>query len=269
VRSLAPRLDGVLAVVRRDADIYFSYRFRPLAQVVIGLFSVALFYYISRLVGSEQFPTPDDYFAYVVVGLVVLQGLTATMTLLPSALRTDLVAGSFERVAISPLGPAAGVASMTIFPMIVAVFAGTVTLAIAAVIFGLPLASTAPLAIPAALLAILAFLPFALLVAALVLVSKQAGNIGSLVVVGLSLAGGVYYPPELMPGWIRWVTDVQPFTPALETLRHLLTGAPTTDPPATELARLAAFAVLATPVAYRLLVLAVRACRRRGTLLEY
>jgi ABC-2 type transport system permease protein len=88
-------------------------------------------------------------------------------------------------------------------------------------------------------------------------------------VIALSLAGGVYYPPELMPEWIRWVSDVQPFTPALDLLRHLLVGSPATIPPGEAVVRLAAFAVLATPLAYGVLGAAVAACRRRATLVEY
>lgn len=32
-----------------------------------------------------------------------------------------------------------------------------------------------------------------------------------------------------MPGAIRWFTEYQPFTPAIQTLRGLLLGAPTGD----------------------------------------
>ena len=101
------------------------------------------------------------------------------------------------------------------------------------------------------------------------LVSKQAGNLGSLVVIVLSLAGGVYYPPELMPAWIRWVSEVQPFTPALELLRHLIIGTPIGGSPWLAAARLAAFAVLAARLAFLVLRSAVSHCCRRGTLVEY
>lgn len=263
-------LDGVLAIVRRDAGIYFSYRMRAAAQALIALLSLTLFYYVSRLVGTRTFPTPESYFAYVTVGLAVLHSLTATLALVPTNIRTELVAGTFERLVTAPLGPAAGIAAMTIFPALSALATGALTLLLAVAFFGLPLAGPSVLlALPAAILAVCSFLPFALLVAAVVLVSKQAGNLGNLVVVGLSLAGGIYYPPELMPHWIRWVTEVQPFTPALELLRHLIIGSPVSESVALEVARLAAFAVVATPLAYWLLVHAVTACRRRGTLVEY
>ena len=80
---------------------------------------------------------------------------------------------------------------------------------------------------------------------------------------------GVYFPPALLPAWLEWISEVQPFTPALELLRHLLVGTPTGSPPLVQALRLAAFAVIATPIAYRVLTAAVATCRRRGTLIEY
>lgn len=268
--TLAPLAAGIAAVVRRDATIYFSYRLRLFAQLAISLFTVTLFYYVSRLVSVARFPSPDDYFAYVVVGLVILHFLTATLALAPANLRTEMVAGTFERFVVSPLGAAAGLFAITIFPTLAAFATGGVTLLFAVVFYGFPVAGPEVLlALPVALLAALSFLPFALLVAALVLVSKQAGNVGNLVVIGLSLAGGVYYPPELMPVWTRWLTEVQPFTPALELLRHLLIDAPTDGSPAVAALRLALFAAVMTPVSYWVLRAAVRTCRRQGTLTEY
>jgi ABC-2 type transport system permease protein len=263
-------VDGVLGVAQRDAAIFFSYRLRAASQALLALLSVTLFYYVSRLVGTARFPTADDYFAFVVVGLVILHSLTATLVVLPNTIRTELVAGTFERLAISPLGPTLGVCAMTLFPALAAAVTGVLTLAFAVIIFGCPLAGPeAFLALPVGVLAIASFLPFALLVAALVLISKQAGNVGGLMVIILSLAGGVYYPPEMMPSWIRWVSEVQPFTPALELLRHLLIGSPLDGSIGQATARLAAFALLATPLAYLVLRSAVSLCRRRGTLVEY
>jgi ABC-type polysaccharide/polyol phosphate export permease len=263
-------LDGIAAVIQRDTAIYFSYRFRALSQVLVALMSVALFYYLSRLVNVTAFPSPDSYFAYVVVGLAVLHALTAILAQLPGAVRGELVAGTFERLAMSPLGPAMGIVALSCFPVLSALATGVVTLALAHFVFGLSFASaTWLLALPAALLAVESLMPFALLIAAVVLRSKQAGNAGQLVVVALSLAGGVYFPPALLPPWIEWVSEVQPFTPALELLRYLLIGTETESPPAVEALRLAAFAVVALPIGYRVLLAAVAACRRRGTLIEY
>lgn len=262
-------LEGGFAVVRRDATIHFSYRFRVLSQAMTSLFSVALFFYISRLVSVSRFPEPDDYFAYVVVGLVILQTLTATLATLPGVIQGELVAGTFERVASSALGPVRGIIAMAIFPLAWAILTGFTTIAIAAVVFDLPLAFPSALAaLPVTMLAVAAFLPFALVVGALVLMVKQAGNLGRLLVVGFALSGGIYFPPTLLPDWIGWIAFAQPFTPALDLLRHLLIGSEPLHSPAFDVLRLSLFAVLMTPLAVAALSCAVRVCRRRGTLIE-
>ena len=90
--------NAFLAVVRRDFYIFISYRTRFLTQIASALFSLTLFYYVSRLVSVRQFPSHDDYFAYVVVGLAAMQLLTATVHAVPATLRGELVAGTFERM---------------------------------------------------------------------------------------------------------------------------------------------------------------------------
>ena len=263
-------VDAGLAIVRRDALVYLSYGNRLVSQVVVSFLGLVLFYHLSRLVQVRRFPTPDVYFAYVVVGLVILQVLTATLATLPGAVRAELVAGTFERLVVSPLGPAASIVAMAIWPIASAFFVGLVTMVMAVLVFGLDLTwSTAPLAPLVAALGACAFLPFAVVVATLVLLAKQAGSIGALVVIGLSLAGGVYFPGTLMPEWIRWISDVQPFTPALELLRHLLVGAELEGSAWADVGRLVAFAAIGLPVAYAVLRAGVAACRRRGTLIEY
>ena len=72
---------------------------------------------------------------------------------------------------------------MTLFPALAAAVTSVLTLAFAVISFGCPLGGAeAFLAIPVGALAIASFLPFALVVAALVLVSKQTGSLGNLMV---------------------------------------------------------------------------------------
>ena len=42
----------------------------------------------------------------------------------------------------------------------------------------------------------------------------------------LSLVAGVFFPVALLPNWIEWTSEVQPLTPSLDLLRHLIVGTP-------------------------------------------
>ena len=115
----------------------------------------------------------------------------------------------------------------------------------------------------------MSFAPFGLAMASAVVLVKQTNAGAAFVITGISLLAGVYFPVELLPSWIRWASDVQPFTPAVDMLRNLLVGTPLRDSAAVALVKLAGFALITTPLALLLLRAAVRRSRRLGTIIEY
>jgi ABC-2 type transport system permease protein len=84
----------------------------------------------------------------------------------------------------------------------------------------------------------------------------------------IALVSGLYFPVDLLPGWLRWLSDVQPLTPTVDVMRHVLVGIPLTDPVGIELLKLAGFSILGLPLGVVALTGALRHCRRRGTMLE-
>jgi ABC-2 type transport system permease protein len=268
--ALAPYRAGGLAMVKRDFWVFTSYRFRPLTQLFGIFFSVTLFHYISRLVSVGQFKSPDEYFGFAIVGLAIIEVVNASLAGLPPKVRQELVAGTFERMVLSPAGAVAATAAMLIFPLAFAIVMGSITLGLAGLLYGLPLHfATVPLAIPVAVLASFAFAPFAIVVAALVLAVKQAGAAATYLVTGLSLLGGVFFPLSLLPSWIRWVSDVQPLTPALNLLRHFLIATPLVESEWLSILKLVGFGTVLLPLALLALNAALRFVQRRGTVIEY
>jgi ABC-2 type transport system permease protein len=260
---------AALAILKRDALMFVSYRMRFMTQALSLIFSVTLFYYVSRLVTIDTFASPDAYFAFVVVGILIFQVVTSTMAMLPVTVRQELVAGTFERLVLSPFGAVAGVLAMTIFPLLRSLLLGVVMLGFAALAFSLDLEwSTAALALPIGLLGALAFMPFAALFTAAVLAFKQAPGAG-FVVSAISLVSGLYFPVDLLPGWIEWTSEVQPFTPTVDLMRHLLVGTPLGGSALVDVAKLAGFAGVLLPLSIWILTKALQAGQRRGTVIEF
>jgi ABC-type polysaccharide/polyol phosphate export permease len=263
-------LDAGLSVVKRDFKLMASYRLRLATTLLSVFFSLTLFYYISRLVKVPQFGTHDEYYAFALVGLIILQVVNSTLQTPSTTLRQELVAGTFERIVLSPFGPVGGVISMLVFPFLFTLLTASCMLVFASAVFGAEVHwGTAPLAIPVACLSALAFAPFGLMFLAGVLVVKQAIAGATWVVAGISLIAGLYFPASLLPDWIEWATNVQPFTPAVDLMRHLLMGTPLGDPAWLDLLKLIGFAAALMPLAAWLVAAAVRWSRRRGTITEY
>lgn len=269
MRRVAVYGSAGLAVLRRDATIYFSYRMAAVTQIISLITGVTLFYYLSRLVTVESFGSPDAYFAYVVIGMVILQAVLGTLGQLPASVRQELVAGTFERLLLSPFGAVAAVLSMIVFPFLRALVFGAVMIVFAILVFGLSLQwPSVLLAIPAAALGALAFTPFALFFTAAIFAFKQAPGVG-LVMTAIALTSGLYFPISLLPSWIQWTSDLQPFTPAVNLLRHLAVGTPLDGSPWLLVLRLAGFAAVLLPIALFTMGAALRYGQRRGTITEF
>jgi ABC-2 type transport system permease protein len=262
--------DASWSFVKRDTKILLSYRMRLAAMLLSVFFSLTLFYYISRLVSVQQFDSPDDYYAFAVIGLVILQVINSGLQTPPTTLRQELVAGTFERVVLSPFGAVGGAVSLMIFPFLLTMVISIGMLLFATVVFGVPVEwATVPLAIPAAALASLAFAPFGMFLLAVVLVFKQAQGGVTWVIALISLVAGLYFPVALLPDWIEWLSEVQPFTPAVDLLRNLLVGTELQNSAWADVAKLIGFAAVLLPVATWVTGRAVRTAQRRGTIIEY
>jgi ABC-2 type transport system permease protein len=267
--ELALAGSAFVAVMRRDLHVFLSYRTRLVSQVMTSVFSLTLFYYVSRLVTVNGFSSPDAYFGFVVVGIALVSVLYSCFAI-SETVRGELIAGTFERMLLSPFGGVRGVLAMTVFPLAYSFVLAAITLGLGCVIFGLQLHwATVPFSIPAMVLALTAFLPFGLFFSALTVATKQ-GSVGTSWVIALiSIVGGLYFPVALLPGWAQTVAQLQPFTPATEMLRHLLVGSPMSTSLAVAIAKVAAFAMVLLPASLYTLYRAIRFGQRRGTIIEY
>jgi ABC-2 type transport system permease protein len=261
--------NAFLAVVRRDLHIYMSYRSRLVSQALTVVFSLTLFYYVSRLVNVRGFGSHSSYFGFVVVGLALISVMYSCFSI-TELIRQELVAGTFDRMVLSPFGAVRSVIAMTLFPMAYSFLLAAITLATGCLLYGLSLHwSTVPLSIPVMLLVLVAFLPFGLLFASLTLVIKQ-GNVGtSWLIAILSIIGGLYFPVTLLPHWMQTASELQPFTSATDVLRHLLVGSSLGEAVSPALLKLTGFAAVLLPLSIAILAAAIRTGQRRGTIIEY
>jgi ABC-2 type transport system permease protein len=255
--------------MRRDLTVYLSYRTRLVSQMLTSVFSLTLFYYVSRLVHVSGFARPGSYFSFVVVGIAMV-GVFYSCFTIPDLLRQELVAGTFDRLLLSPFGAVRSIVAMALFPLLYSFVLAAITLALGCLLFGLHLHwSTVPLSVPVMGLALLAFLPFGLLFAALTVQVKQGAVGTSWVIALLSIVGGLYFPVSLLPQWLQTISRAQPFTSATSLLRHLLVGTGAGEPASEALLKMGLFAALLVPASLFVLSAAIRSSQRRGTIIEY
>jgi ABC-2 type transport system permease protein len=261
--------DAAMGLMKRDWLTFASYRTQLFSMVFGMLTSLTLYYFLSKLVKVASFPTHQDYFAFVVIGMVIITVLQSTMGI-AATLRGELVAGTFERLILSPFGPVPAMLAMMVFPFVMAILSSVIMLGMAAVVFGVDLRwETVLLAGPVMVLGTGVFTAFGMIMAALTLVFKRATSGLGLVLTLISLTSGLYFPISLLPDYLRWISAVQPFTPAVDLLRNLLVGSPLAGSPWADLAKMVGFLVVMVPLGLVGLRAALRFAQRRGTIMEY
>lgn len=259
---------ALLGTMKRDAAIFVSYRMRVPSQIASALLSLTTFFYLSKLVKPGVIGPRGEYFAFVLVGIVTTLVLTSALGTAQN-IRIELMAGNFERIVISPLGPVWGIICVIAFPIAYATGLAGFMLVLAVLLYGVPLHAANIL--PALGVGVLGALSLAciglLFVSALVAFKSALGS--TWVIAGVSLFGGAYFPLRLLPSWIRWISDVQPFTPTVDLLRHLLIGIRPMNPVWLEVLKLVGFTAVLMPISAIILWRSVQLSRRRGTMLEF
>jgi len=260
------------AFIRRDAAIAVSYRVPFVVGVLQSLGSLAFLYFLGRLVGarftSSETAGPGGYFGFAVVGSALLTVFTATLTSVSQRLRTDQTTGTLEVLFTMPQSPVLSVLGGSAFQVLYALASALATVLLG-LLLGLHLHVTgwSALGALAALVgALVLFAATGIAFGAYVMLFKGGDTLTALAASALTVVGGVFFPLPLLPGWLRGVADVVPFTWAVSTLRTALLHGQVQG---AHLALLWGFGVVLLPLCIGLFRMALRRARTKGTLGQY
>ena len=260
------------AFLRRDWNIARSYRLQFVLDLATIPLSLALFFFLSRLVDTSDLPAEGDlqqgYFAFAAVGIAVLRMVQMALTSFSVKLRNEQTTGTFEALLASPVTPSVVVLGSAAFEILRATAIGFVTLGVA-MLFGVRfnISPTSLVGILVGLPALIAtFAAVGVAVAACAVIFKQITALLGLIATGLALLTGVYFPTNVLPGPLEVIAEALPFTWGIDVLRAaLLQG----EVAGTRLGMLVGFAIVSLPVSLWLFRLSIDHARRRGTLTQF
>jgi ABC-2 type transport system permease protein len=257
--------------VRRDLAIARSYRFPFFLQLITSAGILLVVNRVSGLVDAGRSSDPAlraGFFSYVLVGMAVLQFVNAALTSFTGKLREEQITGTFEALLSTPASPALLALSSAAYEVLQGVASCFVLLG-AGLLFGADFAASVPglLAAAVCLVALVAVaVAVGVAVAAFTVVFKRGGTVAGLVLAGVSLFAGVYFPIAQLPGAVRWAAEALPFTWGISALRSgLLLG----EVDQLRIAGTMGAAVVALPVALLIFRRSVDRARRQGTLGQY
>jgi ABC-2 type transport system permease protein len=259
------------AFIRRDFLVAWSYRMSFVSDFV-GLAGQALvFYFVGLMVDSSKLPrfggSEVTYLEFAAVGMALGVFLHFALERVSAAVRGEQLMGTLESLLMTPTSTATVQLGSVTFDLIYLPLRTGVFLLALALGFGLnfELAGVVP-----ALVVLTTFIPFAwglgLASAAAVVTFKRGAGLVGMGAIGLGLLSGLYFPLELLPGWIAGVAQFNPVALAVGGMRETLLGGTGWSEIAPDLLLLAPMSAVSLAVGALTFRLAVRRERRLGTL---
>lgn len=263
----------IAAFVRQDYLTAMSYRLSSALSLVTLLATVVPIYYVSgalQPVMAQSISTHgSDYFSFLLVGLVAMQLLLVALNTLPSAIGTALRTGTLEAMFVTPIRLPTLLVGMMSYKLLWAFVQALVMVAVG-LLLGAHLHGARVLPALAVLaLVLIAYASIGILATAMQLVFRTSGPLLTVALVGSNLLGGVYFPTEVIPSWMRYLSYVTPLTYGLRAMRRLVLTDLPMSAVITDVAVLAGIAALFLAVGVVALDGALRYGRRTGSLSHY
>lgn len=224
-------MSKVLALVRASWLTALSYRVETFFSFAGLFFAVVPLYFVSRalqpMMAKAIASEGAEYFGFLIVGWVAFSFVNTAVTGLHGSLSGEISTGSFEALLGTPTPLVALLAGMTGQALSMNVIRASVILTFGW-LFGVHVVwGSVPSGLGILVLIILAYLPFGIFAAALVLGFRATGPFPTVVLAGSALLGGVYYPTQVIPSWLERLSVLVPLKYGLKSLRRtLLEGAP-------------------------------------------
>jgi ABC-2 type transport system permease protein len=157
----------------------------------------------------------------LLIGAVIWSYLGIVFEIITETVAWERWEGTIEYTFMAPLSRAVHLLGMGAFAVLYGVLRTAALFAVVALFFGLSFPH-ADFAAALALLAVasISFVGLGMVTAVLPLISPEKGAQLGFIAQGLLLVvSGVYYPVEVMPGWMEWLATLSPATYALEGIR--------------------------------------------------
>jgi len=262
------------AFLRRDFFEKSSYKFNFISSVAGIFISTATFFFIAKLIPGENIsslvPYGGGYFSFVIIGIAFSGILGMFQEGLPDIIRNAQMTGTLEAILVTRTSISTVLIGSSFFNFLMSFIRTIFHLGIAIFVFGMTLGNIHWIgAIIVFVLTVMCFLSIGILSTSFILVYKL-GNPFSWIFGGLSgLFGGIFFPIEVLPGWLKWISYLLPITHSLRGLRLSLLSSVSFSQIMPSIIVLACFSLVLLPLSFVVFRVSILKAKKDGTLTHY
>ncbi len=260
-----------LAFLRRDFLIWSSYRTSVVSFAFGTAVMIGIVYFLGQVVEADSGVLDKyggDYVAFLLSGFAFADFFNRGLSALPGIIREQQQNGTLEPLLVTPTRLVEFVVGSSLFRLILSSGRALVMLLFGVIFLGFwrgadPVSMLIVL-IPGAV----AIFALSILFAAVVILIKRAEPIVAAYSLMAAILGGLLFPVEALPLWIRPLSWFVPLSHSLSGLRLGLEG----HPPSTvlpEVAALLALSAVLLPLSIVSFNWALSRAKQDGTLVQY
>lgn len=259
------------AFVKRDFLSEVSYRLAFLMRVLGMLFSLLAFFFLTKMIdpntkGLDGIPPFD----WLLIGLSFQFYFSTALYSFSARIRSEQLLGTLEAMLVTPTPTAMVVFSSAAWDFVYGGIRVLLYMLFATLIFGVTLHVNSPLSLViGVILTLLSSAGLGILSASFILYFKRGDPINFLLSGATTFLGTVFFPAELLPGWLQPLSNYLPITWSLRIVRGSLLQGKTLSDLRNELAVLALCTVILLPGGLICSRFAIRRAKREGTLIQY
>jgi ABC-2 type transport system permease protein len=262
------------AFLKRDFSQALSYRLSFLMQLGGVFFNLAIFFFLSRLLGTAVSPQLEayggDYFSFVLIGLAFTGFMGLSLSSFSESIRQGQMMGTLEVMLLSPTRLSAILFSSSLWAYVLTTVQVVVYLIVGSLVFGASLTNAnVPAALLVMVLSITSFSGIGILSASVVLLMKKGDPIAWLMGGASSLLAGVYYPITVLPDWLTPISRIIPLTYGLDAMRLAVLQGHSIYELRLDILILVGFTVVLTPLSFLVFKKALKRAKIEGSLIQY
>jgi len=240
-----------------------------------GIITTTLtFYFISRLFGSMLNPHMNmygtEYFPFVIIGIAFSTYLYTSISSFSDNLRTEQMTGTLEMLLLTPTRVRELIIGMSLWDFVFASARVLGYILIGVLFLGLDINKINILSsIAVLILTVVSFGSLGIISASVIMLFKKGAPFSWFISAFFSLFGGTYYPVEVLPAPLRYVSYSLPITYSLRSLRYTILKGYSIREIGGDLLILLVYSALLVPLSIMVFKWAIKRAKIKGSLAHY
>ncbi len=258
------------AFIKKDMKISVSYKLQFVFQFLQVFFSIAVIYFIGRLLGQAGNSSVlknygGDYFSFALVGLAINSYLRAGLVTITNDIRQIMNQGTLEAMCATPTGYNWLLLCSSLWQFVFESIRVVCYFVVAILIFGMKLDNANwPAAFLTMALTAPIFLMLGMISCSILVVVKKGDPVNWVFSSLGALLAGTMFPVSVLPDWMQKIAFCLPLTHSLEAARRSLLAGADISQISANLWSLVVFIVILTPVTITINNLCMKNAKKNG-----